>query len=353
MVTRGRRLAWRLLLAAVLGLPGPWAAWEDTAAAAPAADNGAVILMYHRFGEADYPSTNIRTDQFLAHLEELTSGRYRVLPLPEIVEALERNRTLPDRAIGITIDDAFASVYAEAWPRLKAAGIPFTLFVSTDAADQSLAGYMSWAQVREMAADELVTIGHHSARHGHMPKLSAAAARAEIERASRRFEEKLGAVPELFAYPYGEISLELRDIVAEAGFKAAFGQHSGALARSGDRFALPRFPLNEAYGNLERFRLVAGALPLPVEDVLPADPLIRPANNPPLFGFTVAEGIKGLSALNCFAGASEISLERLGERRIETRLSQPFKPGRQRINCTLPGPQGRWRWFGTQFYVLP
>ena len=83
----------------------------------------------------------------------------------------------------------------------------------------------------------------------------------------------------------------------------------------------------------------------------PADPLLSAATNPPLYGFTVAEGIEGLGALNCFASGNELTLERLGERRIETRLGQAFGPGRTRVNCTMPGPDGRWRWLGRQFYT--
>ncbi len=60
-----------------------------------------------------------------------------------------------------------------------------------------------------------------------------------------------------------------------------------------------------------------------------------------------------MASLNCFAGAREITIERLGERRIEVRLARPLKPGRTRINCTMPGPEGRWRWLGMQFYMLP
>ena len=56
-------------------------------AQARAADH-AVIIMYHRFGENSIPSTNIRLDQFDAHLKELTSGRYNVVPLADIVKAL-------------------------------------------------------------------------------------------------------------------------------------------------------------------------------------------------------------------------------------------------------------------------
>src|SRR3546814_8386149 len=75
-------------------------------------------------------------------------------------------------------------------------------------------------------------------------------------------------------YPYGEISLALRQAVIDAGFAGAFGQHSGAAGGSADRFALPRFPLNEAYGALDRFRLLANALPLPVSGVTPSDTAI-------------------------------------------------------------------------------
>ncbi len=125
------------------------------------------------------------------------------------------------------------------------------------------------------------------------------------------------------------------------------------MARTSDRYALPRFALNEAYGEIARFRLVVNSLPLPVIGVIPSDPLVRPHNNPPFYGFTVVQGIGRLAALNCFAGTSEITVERLGERRIEVRLARPLKPGRRRINCTMPGPEGRWRWLGMQFYMLP
>jgi len=346
--------AWWALWLAVAGLALPVACGVTLPArAAPAVDDGAVIVMYHRFGEADYPSTNVRLDQFDAHLAELTSGRYNVLPLPDIVAAFVEERPLPARSVAITIDDAYASVYAEAWPRLRRAGLPFTLFVSTDVLDRGLPGYMSWGQLREMVAAGGVTVGHHGAAHAHMADLDAAAVRADLARASARFAAEIGAVPELFAYPYGEYGRALRDLVAGAGFRAAFGQHSGAAARSDDRFALPRYPFNETFGEIDRFRLAIESLPLPVQDLTPADPLIDPANNPPAYGFTVLPGIEGLAALNCYAGGSAVTVERLGESRFEVRLPEALPAGRSRINCTVPGPEGRWRWRGRQFYLRP
>ena len=62
--------------------------------------------------------------------------------------------------------------------------------------------------------------------------------------------------------------------------------------------------------------------------------------------------INRLSALACYAsGQGKARLERLGPARIEVRLEKPLRAGRARINCTMPGNAGRWRWYGTQFYV--
>ncbi len=324
-------------LAAVVPVRLAWAA------------DAAVIVMYHRFGEDAYPSTNTRLDQLDAHIAELARGGYTVRPVADIVAALKAGAPLPDRTVGITIDDAYASVYAHAWPRLRAAGLPFTVFVSTDAIDQGAGGMMNWDQIRELAAAG-VTIGHHAAAHAHMAGADPTANAADIARATRRFRAELGQAPTLFAYPYGEYGLALRAAIAAAGFAAAFGQHSGVAHAQSDMFALPRFALNERYGGLDRFTLIAQALPLPVADVTPSEPVL--ADNPPSFGFTVTADVGDLGRLNCYAsGAGATTVERLGARRIEVRIGEPFPPGRARINCTLPGPDGRWRWFGTQFLV--
>lgn len=347
--------------------PGLWAyllvfvflAGETTAARAePAAtvadydSRSAVALIYHRFGDGRYPSTNIRLDQFDSHIEELTSGGYNVVRLSEIVTALEEERSLPDRTVAITIDDGYRSVYTEAWPRLKEAGLPFTLFIATDPIDEGFDDMLSWDELREMAADG-VEIAHHSAAHPHLPELDEEAMAADLDLADRRMEAELGLKPDLFAYPYGEYGSDIRARIVARGFRAAFGQQSGVINPAADRFALPRFAMNEAYGDLGRLRLATQAKPLPVRDLTPADPVLSPANNPPPVGLTFAAPLPSSGAMNCFASheGGPLHLERLGERRVEIRLKEPFPPGRGRVNCTIPAGDGRWRWFGYQFYI--
>jgi poly-beta-1,6-N-acetyl-D-glucosamine N-deacetylase len=340
-----RRIA-RVLKAAALVMLA-LTTWLGSPGGVQAADS-AVVLIYHRFGETSFPSTNIRLEQFEAHIKELTSGPYTVLPVPEIVAAIREKRPLPDRTIGLTIDDGYLSVYAEAFPRLRDAGLPFTVFVSTDPVDRKFSGFMTWDQIREMR-DNGVTIGAHTSTHLHMPANLLSRNRADLANSNARLKEELGEVPPLFAYPFGEASTEIQNLVRNAGYIAAFGQHSGPLDASSDPFYMPRFALNEAFGDMDRFRLVANALPIPHTDVTPSNPTLT--KNPPLFGFTRTDLDLRLNGLACYAAdQGKVKIEQLGPR-IEVRMSGPFSAGRARINCTALGPDNRWRWLGTLYYV--
>ena len=342
-ISRWGRTVGRTACAAML-------ATASVVSAAAAADSAAV-LTYHRFGDYRYPATNIRLDQFDAHIQELTAGKYTVMPLADIAAAIAAGQPLPDRAVAITIDDAFRSVYTEAWPRLRKAGLPFTLFVATESVQSELPDFMTWDQIREMR-DAGVTIGAHSHSHLHMVELDLQTNRADIETSNGIFVRELGTRPNLFAYPYGEASLAIMDLAKNIGYRVAFGQHSGAVDASLPRFYLPRFPLNEGHGSLDRVRLVLNALPLPVKDVTPADPLVPADGNPPAVGFTLADSLGKAARLACYhSHGGKARLERIGPHRVEVRFDAPFPKGRSRVNCTLPGPEGRWYWFGTQFYV--
>jgi peptidoglycan/xylan/chitin deacetylase (PgdA/CDA1 family) len=348
-----RQAAWRLGLVWLLlaGIGAGVCAGAGGGGAAYAAES-AVVFMYHRFGETTFPSTNIRIDQFEAQIAELTDGNYTVKSLPEIVARLRAGQSLPDRTVGISIDDAYISTYTEAWPRLREAKLPFTLFVATDPVDQGIKGYMNWDQLRELARDG-VTIGSQTASHLHMAASSPARNARDVAKSNRRFQAELGMVPKMIAYPFGEYSLAVGKVVRVADFTTAFGQHSGVLHRRSDFFFLPRFAMNETYGSLDRLRLAANALPLAVADLTPSDAILGPETNPPAFGFTVlGKSGRDTGRLACYAsGQGRAKIERLGKRRIEVRLEQPFPPGRGRINCTAQTREGRWRWFGMQFYI--
>jgi peptidoglycan/xylan/chitin deacetylase (PgdA/CDA1 family) len=308
--------------------------------------SSAVVLVYHRFGENDHPSTNTPLEQLEAQIAILRAGGYAVLPLREVVAALRAGGTLPDRAVAITIDDAYASAYAEAWPRLRGAGLPFTVFVSTDGVDAGQPDLMSWDQLRELERAG-IGIGHHGAGHAHPLELAPREWRADLERASARFRSELAGAPSLLAYPYGEWSAALRDVVRELGFRAAFGQHSGVVSSGDDPLALPRFALNTRYGTPERFRRVVASLPLPIRDLEPSDPLV--GGSPPPIRFRVGPGTR---SPNCFLEGQPVRVER-DDDHIRIPVPTSTEPRNLRINCTLRVETGRWRWLGLVFFQRP
>ena len=311
--------------------------------------NYASVIMYHRFGDSRYPSTNIKKEQFLKHINELLKPEYNVIDIELALRAINNIKLIKDKSIVITIDDAYSSVYNYAWPIFKKHNLPFTLFVSTDVIDNKTPGYMSWEEIR-ILRDNGVTIGSQTKSHPHMYKMSKQRIIDELLVSNKRFIQEIGSRPKIFAYPYGEYNLEVLEQVKLQGFTAAFGQHSGVAHKSLGLYELPRFAMNEKYGDMGRFLLAINALPMPISDLSPKDPVI--SENPPSYGFTLSKLIKPNNAVKCFANNNiKTETKRLGKNRIEVRLSNPFLKGRGRINCTMAGKNNRWRWLGRQFII--
>ena len=80
-------------------------------------DYGIISLMYHRFEENKYPSTNIRIDDFKKHLSIIENSNIKFINPNNFEDELKNNKL--QRKILLTIDDGFLSFYENAWPILK------------------------------------------------------------------------------------------------------------------------------------------------------------------------------------------------------------------------------------------
>lgn len=314
------------------------------------AGESAVLLAFQRFGQGKSASGRVRVEQFEKNITELTGGRYTVKSLPEILKALETGAKLPNRTLGITIDGAFRSVYDEAWPRLKKAGLPFTLFVTTDPVDQGLPAYMSWDEIRELR-DAGVTLGIHTASYLRASRAGPDAFTADLEKALASFEKALGLRPTLFSYPNGEMSFAVGRALAAAGIKNAFGYQSGAVNPLSNVMHMPRFPIVENYADEKAFKLRADTLSLPVTNLIPEDPLVT-RDGASSFGFTVHPAVGRIRGINCFHSSfGQLDLQEVSDRRFEVEFNKPAPKGSWRINCTMPTGGKRFRWFGMQYYT--
>ena len=207
-------------------------------------DFGIISLMYHRFEENKYPSTNIKINDFLNHLNTIQENEIHFINPKNFEDELKNNKT--QRKILLTIDDGFSSFYENAWPILKKRKIPFILFVSTREVGAN--NYMTWDQIRQISKEDFVEIGNHSHTHEYLVEENIDVIKIDIEKSIEIFKNKLGTNSNFFSYPFGEYSLEFKELIKSLGFKYALGQHSGVMDETKDFFELPRFPINEKYG---------------------------------------------------------------------------------------------------------
>ena len=254
------------------------------------------------------------------------------------------------KEILITIDDAFESFYFEAWPYLKKNKIPFILFVSTEPVGKN--GYMNWEQIIEIEKEPFTLIGHHSHSHDYLVDETNDKFISDIEKASNIFLEKLGYIPNLFSYPFGEYSKFMRDYISK-NFEFAFGQHSGVIDINKDKFELPRFPINEKYGEIKRFSSIINYFPLEYKKLLPFEKQLIKSTNPPEFTVEFFEEQKNLNNINCYSNEAnkwEKSKTIFSDNTLSIKFRAPFEPRRGRVNCSL-NDNGKWRWFGIQFPI--
>ena len=304
--------------------------------------------MYHRFDENKYPSTNIQMDVFVKQIEMIKNSNYDFYDIQKFIDNF--NEPKNEKKILITIDDAFSSFYEIAWPFLKENKIPFILFVSTEPVGNN--GYMTWDQIREVEKESFAYIGHHSHTHDYLIEKSDDEFINDIEIASKFFLRELGYIPNLFSYPFGEYSKFMKDYVAE-NFSFAFGQHSGVIDLNKDKYELPRFPINENYGELDRFKSIINFFPLEFINLIPEEKKLTNKNNPPEFEVEFFENQKNLNNINCYSNEGNTwakSNTNFLNNKLTIKFRDTFTPRRGRVNCSL-NDNGKWRWFGVQFVV--
>jgi hypothetical protein len=112
------------------------------------------VLVYHQIAEKSTNRMTVSRESFEAQMRLLKEQGYRVVTLDQLLEFLEFRGQLPEKAVAITIDDGWRSMYDIAFPILKKYGYPATLFVYTKLVTGG-AKALSWDQIREMAAQGL------------------------------------------------------------------------------------------------------------------------------------------------------------------------------------------------------
>jgi len=111
----------------------------------------------------------------------------------------------------------------------------------------------------------------------------------------------------------------------------------------------------ETYGrfvaDMQEFEVKISSLPLPVVNVAPWEPVVSEAH--PEIAVTLGDLDAAMDQFACFVGGQgRVPVRWIGENRTFTvRPQRPLGPGRHRINCTVPGKDGRFYWYSHPWFV--
>ena len=214
---------------------------------------------------------------------------------------------------------------------------------------------MTWDQIREINKENFVEIGNHSHTHEYLVDETNDLILADIKKSILIFKRELGKNSDFFSYPFGEYSLEFKKIIKSLGFKYAFGQHSGVMDETKDLYELPRFPINEKYGEIKRFNSLTKTLPFKFKSIYPDEKYLLKSKNPPKVKIEFFDNIKNLKSLSCYSNEGnkwrQSSIKFEGDTTLLININEKFLGERGRINCSLRDTSGLWRWLGIQFVI--
>ena len=330
---------------------------------------GGVVIMYHRFDEARYTSTSVTRDQLVDQLNFLRQNGFRIVPLRAMLDAVEGGADTRNW-VAISVDDGFRSFIDSGWALFEQFSVPVTIFVSTGIVGTP--GFMGWEELQQLH-EAGVDIQPHGVQHRHFPTLSYEQQFEVMRDSIETLKARLGIETYSYAYPYGEADASSAKALRALGIDYGFGQHSGALSENMDRFYMPRFPINERYGAMDRFRLITRVAPLDFDHFEPSQFALTDPPHPMSLRFS-GTGLEGMACYDSVTGRgmarrvepsptlgptlSPTLGPTLGRADAQSQASSlyvfeahaPWPRGRVRVNCTLKDEAG-WRWFGWQYLV--
>jgi biofilm PGA synthesis lipoprotein PgaB len=293
LLLRKHRFALPALLLAAAAMLAAAVTARRAEAAAPATA-ALLALCYHNVEdrEPDQTYLGVTTAKLIEQFAWLQANGYRPVSIDQILAARDGRAALPDKPVLLTFDDGYESFYTRVFPILKAFEYPAVLALvgswmeskpGTDVrygdATAPRDAFMSWDQVREVAASGLVEIAAHSEElHAGTPanpqgntqpaaatrRYDAATGRYESDAAYERrlaadvtavsalIERRTGRRPRVMVWPYGEHNGTALSIARERGGMPVTLTLADAPASVADLAALPRH-LVSADPDLDRF----------------------------------------------------------------------------------------------------
>jgi peptidoglycan/xylan/chitin deacetylase (PgdA/CDA1 family) len=217
------------------------------------------ILCYHNVAtapqDAPFKLLYVSPERFERQLWTLRRLGLRAVSTSDGIARLRDGRSRG--CVVLTFDDGYVDALTTAAPLMKRYGFSATCYVVSGA----LGTYNRWdaEHLRErkalMSRTQLeqwvaagMEVGSHSHSHQRLHELPPDAAQYEIAESRTQLRNMLGVPIEHFAYPFGDCTPAIVELVRRAGYSSAVTVRRGVARASDDRLLLPRILVNGERG---------------------------------------------------------------------------------------------------------
>ncbi len=225
------------------------------------------VLMYHHVAPRPGDMVTVTPETFEGQMRHLAENGYTALSLDELLAAIRKEWTPPQRAVAITFDDGWLDNWACAFPVLVKYRVRAAVFVATGWVERASADgpppsspefpahrearrmaeegrcrsvILDWDRIAEMRASGLVDFYSHTVNHAPCDRLAPAAVAEELRVSKRVLEERLGSPCPYLCWPLGKFSTGAVALAREAGYRALFTTRHHVAGPGTDPFDIPR-----------------------------------------------------------------------------------------------------------------
>ncbi len=239
------------------------------------------VLSYHEVADRArslVPAYAVTPTDFVRQMDWLRNHGFHFVGVGEVIAAREGKAPLPDKAVLITFDDGYQSVYDNAWPILRTFRIPAVInvvgswleekgTVDFDGKPLPRGELLSWAELREMSESGLVEVGSHTydlhrgilgnaegnlqpatTTHRWFPSKKRyeddatyrRRVRDDLARNDALILRRIGKEPRVIAWPYGRYNRPTREVAVRLGLKVGLTLDDGANMRDTPLWGLRR-----------------------------------------------------------------------------------------------------------------
>ncbi len=201
------------------------------------------VLMYHNIAESPtFRDDTISPKNFDWQMNFLKTHGYQVISLTELVDGIKEGRKFPHNCVAITADDGNKNNFTEAFPILKKYQLPANFFVSPGTVGEE--GSMTWSDIITMHKSGM-SFGSHGMIQAYLPDVSPKEQHYEIQESKKILEAKLGEKIKFYAYPVGGFNEEIKELLRQSGYEAAFTTNRGTDKFEHDVFELNRIRVGD------------------------------------------------------------------------------------------------------------